>query len=55
MIQEISENYYNLLLWSLIFNSILLFCLFSPNIVYIIHKKWFNWKPKDKTKNYNDL
>lgn len=30
--------------YSLLVNSILLFCLFSPNIVYLIHKKHFNWK-----------
>lgn len=23
---------------------ILMFCLLSPNIVYLIHKKWFIWK-----------
>lgn len=23
---------------------VLLFCLFSPNIVMFIHKKWFKWK-----------
>lgn len=28
----------------LIINCILLFCLFSPNIVYLIHKKHFIWK-----------
>jgi hypothetical protein len=32
------------LMWSLGFNAFLLFCLLSPNIVYWIHKKWFNWK-----------
>lgn len=40
----------NILEISLIGNMILLFCLFSPNIVYLLHKRFFNWKPK-VTKN----
>lgn len=36
--------------YSLIANSILLFCLFAPNIVYLIHKKHFVWR-KDKSSN----
>lgn len=30
--------------YSLIANFVLLFCLFSPNIVFFIHKKFFIWK-----------
>lgn len=30
--------------YSLILNIILLFSIFSPNIVYLIHKQHFNWK-----------
>ncbi len=40
----------NWLIISMIFNSIFLFCLLSPNIVYLIHKKWFMWK-KDELKD----
>lgn len=29
---------------SLCINIILGICLLSPNIVYLIHKKWFEWK-----------
>ena len=39
---------WTLLEYSLLLNSILLFCLLAPNIVYLIHKKHFKWK-KDKT------
>jgi len=41
-------NYYTYLILSMIFNSILLFCLLSPNIVYFIHHQYFNWKSKPK-------
>lgn len=43
----------NLLNYSLIFNFILLFCLFALNIVYFIHKRHFDWKNRkvDKTEN----
>ncbi len=34
------------LIMSSIVNIILIICLFSPNIVYFIHKQWFNWKKK---------
>ena len=43
-------DFYTIALISLSANTILLFCLFSPNIVYLIHKKWFNWK-NDKNDN----
>lgn len=33
----------------------LLFCLFSPNIIYLIHKRWFNWKSKDIETNTNNI
>jgi len=39
------------LLLSLGLNIILLFCLFSPNVVYFIHSKWFNWKDDMKVKS----
>jgi len=42
-----------MLLWSLGFNALLLFCLLAPNIVYIIHRHWFKWreeKENDKVK-----
>jgi hypothetical protein len=35
---------WTLLEYSLLLNSILLFCLLAPNIVYLIHKKWFKWR-----------
>lgn len=38
------DQLYSYLFISMIINAILLFCLFSPNIVYFLHKKWFNWK-----------
>lgn len=25
----------------------LLFCLLSPNVVYLIHKKWFKWNENE--------
>lgn len=40
----------NWLICSLAFNSILLFCLFAPNIVYLIHKRHFNWVDESITK-----
>lgn len=33
---------------SAILNCILLFFLFAPNIVYLIHRKHFIWKDKDE-------
>ena len=38
------ESWFNELVWSMIFNCILLFCLLAPNIVYFIHKRFFSWK-----------
>lgn len=32
------------LMWSMICNVILLFCLFQPNIIYFIHRHWFIWR-----------
>ena len=37
-----------ILQYSLIINCILLFCLFAPNIVYLIHKKHFSWRTNEK-------
>ncbi len=33
---------------SLVVNCVLLFCLFSPNIIFLIHRKHFIWKGKDE-------
>ena len=41
----------NLTFGCLILNVILLFCLLSPNIVYLLHKKWFTWKVDKKCFN----
>lgn len=41
---ETYEQAMNYLIYSLIFNCILLFCIFVPNIVFLIHKKHFIWK-----------
>jgi hypothetical protein len=38
------QLYYEALIWSLIGNIILLIALLSPNIVYWIHKKFFEWR-----------
>jgi len=48
-------DYYIYLLYSLIINCVLLFCLFSPNIVYFIHKRWFEWKKQDLKKELFEL
>ena len=37
-------NWYPYLIASMIGNIILMFCLFSPGIVYLLHKQFFNWK-----------
>ncbi|XAI97290.1 hypothetical protein [Leptolyngbya phage Lbo-JY46] len=34
----------NWLLFSIVLNIILLFCMFVPNIVFLLHKKYFIWK-----------
>ena len=45
-------DFYKIALISLSANALLLFCLFSPNIVYLINKRWFEWrKPVIKTDN----
>jgi hypothetical protein len=43
----IMDNLYTVTLISLGVNIVTLIALFSPNIVMIIHRKWFDWK-KDK-------
>ena len=37
-------NYYPLLIASMIGNIVLLFCLFQPNIVYMLHRQFFYWR-----------
>lgn len=31
-------------------SCLLLFCLFQPNIVYLIHRRWFKWRSEDEAK-----
>jgi hypothetical protein len=42
------------ILWSLGFNAILLFCLFSPSIIYFIHRRFFIWRDKSKVSKIID-
>lgn len=52
-------QYSTYLAYSLIANIILAICLLSPNIVYLIHRKFFNWKeehdPKIQKQKIEDL
>lgn len=41
-------NELTILYISLIVNIVLLICIFSPNIVYFLNKKWFVWKDDNK-------
>ena len=54
--QSILDNGYWWVISLLASVSILLFCLFSPNVVYIIHRHFFNWKiTKFKLSYLSDL
>lgn len=41
-------DYYTISIISLSFNVLLLLGLFSPDVVYWIHKEWFKWRDKDE-------
>lgn len=41
----------NYLIYSMIANCVLLFVLLSPNLVMLIHKRFFNWKTKRESVN----
>lgn len=49
-----NNELYTVALISLILNIVALFCLFSPNICYLLHKKFFKWRDNyDKTVSNN--
>lgn len=45
-LEALNNTWYWELVVSLIVNITLLTCLLSPNIVYLIHNKWFDWKKR---------
>lgn len=45
--EKLIEYYFYFGLIVTILNVILSICLFSPNVVYSIHKKWFKWKANE--------
>lgn len=38
------KNNYSVTILLLCLNVILVFCLFQPNIIYWLHKRWFVWR-----------
>jgi hypothetical protein len=48
-------NYYYITLGSLALNAIALFCLFSPNIIMLLHKRWFDWRGKELPKSVTEM
>lgn len=48
------DNLESYLVLSLSVNFVLLFGIFSPDVVYFIHKKWFTWKVNKKCYNCHE-